>query len=171
MTWDDNGSEREGVYIPRRDTNSVLSRLAGGRLFPGTLHAATFDVTTGGDQIDFHMTSHDGNVSVDTQVKVAPSLPEASSFQNLAEASAFFEAGALGYSATVEPHRFHGMTINVPAWRVEPLAVESVYSSYFADATRFPAGSIEFDCALLMRNLDSEWRSEADLCPQSRLAA
>jgi hypothetical protein len=42
---------------------------------------------------------------------------------------------------------------------VEPLEVEEVYSSYFSDAEKFPAGSIWFDCALLMRDIEHEWRS------------
>ena len=49
-------------------------------------------------------------------------------------------------------------------WKVEPLAMSSVRSSYFDDATVFPAGSIEFDCALLMRGIEHEWHSRSDLC-------
>src|SRR5688572_30835362 len=44
VEWDEGGRRREGVYIPRRDTNSLLNRLAGGRLFPGVHHAAEFRV-------------------------------------------------------------------------------------------------------------------------------
>jgi hypothetical protein len=35
--------------------------------------------------------------------------------------------------------------------------VEEVHSSYFADEKRFPPGSVSFDCALAMRNLEHEW--------------
>ena len=35
VEWDDNGIVREGVYVRRRDTNSRLNSLVGGRLFPG----------------------------------------------------------------------------------------------------------------------------------------
>src|SRR5262245_35657871 len=38
------GEDREGVYIPRRDSNSLVNRLAGGRLFPGEHHRAAFSV-------------------------------------------------------------------------------------------------------------------------------
>src|SRR5687768_9574793 len=38
VEWeDDDGRAREGVYIPRRDSDSRVNRLAGGRLFPGEL--------------------------------------------------------------------------------------------------------------------------------------
>src|SRR5436305_14931233 len=35
VEWDDAGTIREGVYVRRRDSNSRLFSLAGGRLFPG----------------------------------------------------------------------------------------------------------------------------------------
>lgn len=36
-------------------------------------------------------------------------------------------------------------------------------SSFFEDAASFPAGTIQFDCALLMRDIPHEWHSEPDL--------
>jgi hypothetical protein len=41
--------------------------------------------------------------------------------------------------------------------------VRRVYSSYFSDAERFPQGSIEFDHALIMRNVAHEWHKADDL--------
>jgi len=35
--------------------------------------------------------------------------------------------------------------------------------SYFSDETRSPNGSVEFDCALVMRNLGHVWHSAEDL--------
>lgn len=35
VRWEDATGPHEGVYIPRRDTGSIISHLAGGRLFPG----------------------------------------------------------------------------------------------------------------------------------------
>jgi hypothetical protein len=48
-------------------------------------------------------------------------------------------------------------------WKVEPLEVESAFSSYFSDPSKFPPGSISFDCALLMRNIEHEWHDAPDL--------
>jgi hypothetical protein len=39
-----------------------------------------------------------------------------------------------------------------------------VRSSFFEDGSLFPRGSIEFDCALLMRGIEHEWHGRADLC-------
>src|SRR3977135_359472 len=45
VLWEDEqGKTQGGVYVPRRDTNSRLNYLAGGRLFPGEHHAARFQV-------------------------------------------------------------------------------------------------------------------------------
>ena len=39
--WKDpKGLQKEGAFIPRRDTDALLNRLAGGRLFPGEHNAA-----------------------------------------------------------------------------------------------------------------------------------
>jgi len=46
---------------------------------------------------------------------------------------------------------------------VEPLAINAVLSSYFSDGAAFPAGSVTFDCALIMRNVAHEWQAAADM--------
>jgi Uncharacterized conserved protein (COG2071) len=164
VNWDDDaGVSREGVFIPRRDTGSYLNHLAGGRLFPGEHHRAFFDVQSDGSAIALHMRSDDGEVEVNVRGRVSETLPAGSSFPSLAEASRFFEPGALGYSATSDPDRLDGITLRTKTWRVEPLDVEQVYSSWFSDESRFPKGSVEFDCALLMRDIEHEWEGAADL--------
>ena len=35
VEWDADGELRSGVFIPRRDTSSILNAMAGGRIFPG----------------------------------------------------------------------------------------------------------------------------------------
>jgi len=77
VLWEDEqGGAREGVFIPRRDTDSVLNQLAGGRVFPGEHHAAHFQVTNAGDKIDLSMKSTDGEVAVQVQGKVVAKLPK-----------------------------------------------------------------------------------------------
>jgi hypothetical protein len=41
--------------------------------------------------------------------------------------------------------------------------VTHVHSSYFEDELRFPAGSILFDHALVMRDIQHEWHKADDL--------
>jgi hypothetical protein len=164
VEWDDSTGRREGVYIPRRDTSSRLNALAGGRLFPGLHHHARFDVKEEGGRYHVALDSDDGKTHLLVEGHVAADLPPSSVFGSLAEASAFFERGSLGYSPAAAPGTFDGLELRSFTWRVEPLAVERVESSFFEDRGLFPAGSAEPDCALLMRGVEHEWHSRDTLC-------
>jgi hypothetical protein len=164
VEWKDGDSvQREGVFIPRRDTGALLNRLAGGRVFPGEHHAARFSVADSKGHIDLSMESVDGKVSVKVVGDEADSLPQSSCFGSLQEASSFFEGGSLGYSVTRDGDRFDGLLLRTLDWHVQALAVTSVYSSFFADSQWFPKGSIEFDHALVMRDLLHEWHQADEL--------
>jgi hypothetical protein len=163
VLWDEDGLAQEGVFIPRRDTNSQLNHLLGGRVFLGEHHRAEFKVNDNDSTIAFSMKSEDGHVTVKVVGRVTEELPKTSIFQSLSEASSFFETGSLGYSVTADVNRLDGLRLQTKEWRVEPLEVEQVYSSYFADETKFPKGSAEFDHALIMRNIAHEWHTASDL--------
>lgn len=163
VVWEEEGGEREGVYIPRRDTSSRLNHYAGGRLFPGEHHHADFDVEDDGDRIDLKMRAKDGGASVEVRGRSAARLPATSAFGSLSEASAFFATGSVGYSVTDEEHRLDGIKLVTKEWSVGALAIEHVHSSFFADEVRFPKGSVTFDCALVMRDIEHEWHAEPDL--------
>jgi hypothetical protein len=164
VEWDEGPETREGVFIPRRDSSSRLNRLLGGRLFPGMHHPARFDVREGPEDFHVAMTSRDRVTHVLVAGRIASELPATSVFRSLAEASAFFERGALGYSATARTGVFDGLELRSFGWRLEPLAVTAVRSSFFEDRSRFPAGSVAFDCALVMRNIRHEWRAHRPMC-------
>lgn len=161
VQWEQDGQLRTGVYVPRRDSSSRLNVLAGGRVFPGVHRRARFDV----DETDrqFRIAINGGGLHVCVDSHVAGELPTSSVFESLAVASAFFERGSLGYSATTTPGRFDGLELRTFDWSVEPLAVDAVASSMFDDERLFPRGSIAFDCALLMRNLRHEWHGRGHL--------
>ena len=163
VTWDEDGQAREGVFISRRDTGSQIAHLAGGRLFPGEHHHASFSVTDDESGISLLMKSDDAAVTLEIAGGVADELPAASVFASLAEASAFFKGGSLGYSVTSDPARLDGLKLETREWRVEPLQVKRIYSSYFSDEIKFPNGTIEFDHALIMRNIEHEWHTADDL--------
>jgi uncharacterized protein DUF2071 len=157
VEWDEQGAMREGVYIPRRDSSSLFTTLVGGRLFPGVHHHARFQTTEAAGAHSVQMASDDGETRVAVEARLASRLPERTIFASLGEASAFFEHGALGYSATDQPGSLDCLELCCKNWRVEPLDVTTVESSFFDDQVRFPTGSAEFDCALLMREIQHEW--------------
>jgi hypothetical protein len=163
VLWDEDGSPREGVFISRRDTNSQLNILLGGRIFPGEHHQSSFNVHESDESVSITMKSADAAITVEIDGSIAEELPSTSIFSTLAEASSFFEGGAVGYSVTSDRDRLDGLRLETKEWRVEPLDVRKAYSSYFSDEAKFPKGSIEFDNALIMRNVDHEWHSVDDL--------
>lgn len=163
VTWEDDAGAHEGVYIPRRDSGSLVNHLVGGRLFPGEHGRARFEVTDNGNEIALNMRSADGEVEVDIAAHESDAMPTTSIFRSTADASAFFEGGSLGYSATVSGRRLDGITLKTESWSVAPLAIDRVSSSYFENPTLFPKGSIAFDCGLVMRNIPHVWEVAADM--------
>lgn len=164
VQWEEDGQRKFGVYIPRRDTDSRLNVLAGGRLFPGEHHHARFQVDEADDHLSVAVQSDDGQASVVVSGKPADRLPDTSVFESLQHASDFFAGGSLGYSATSQPGCFDGLELRCRTWDVKPLAIERIESTFFDDLARFPPGSIHFDCALVMQGVDHEWHSREDLC-------
>ncbi len=159
VEWDSPEGVHEAVFIPRRDTSSRLNVLVGGRVFPGEHSPARFTVSETNDSFAVALESADGHTRMKVRGSVAGSLPQGSVFESLEEASRFFEGGALGFSKTSDPRRLDSLELRSLCWRVEPLEVSEVESSFFADPELFPRGSVEFDCALLMRGIPHEWRA------------
>jgi Uncharacterized conserved protein (COG2071) len=164
VEWEDHGQSREGVYIPRRDTNSRVNTWIGGRLFPGMHHHATFATAETDTRISIAFTSADTRIRVRVAGQPTPTFPHGSLFGSLAEVSTFFERGALGYSVTRDSHRFDGLELRSHHWQMTPFLVDQVDSTFFADTTVFPTGSVSFDGAVLMRGIPHEWHAHDQLC-------
>lgn len=164
VEWDDptNGPQ-SGVYIPRRDSNSRLNVILGGRAFPGEHHLATFDVSESDQSLHVAYTARDGSASVSIDATVEPDLGASALFDSLDDASRFFERGALGYSATHTKGKFDGLRLLTSAWRVEPVRVTAAASSVFDDPQLFPPGTAVLDDALLMRRVPVEWEATPQL--------
>lgn len=170
VEWDDAGQRREGVFIPRRDTASRLNELAGGRLFPGVHHHARFQVWESPNRFKIEMQSDDGAARVRVAARIAERWPGGSVFASLDDASRFFRAGALGWSAGHEGTQFDGLELRAAEWKMEPLIVERVESTFFDDRDVFPPGSMEFDSAFLMRGIEHEWHARGRLLCDHQLA-
>jgi hypothetical protein len=99
----------------------------------------------------------DGSAAVDARVSVADRLDGSVLFRDLAAASAFFERGSIGYSSTRERGYLDGLQLRTRAWNIEPTVIERVQSSLFDDPQRFPRGTAELDCALVMVDVPVEW--------------
>lgn len=158
VEWNENGELKEGVYIPRRDTSSRLNALAGGRVFPGQHHLAEFTVDEKDGNYKVQFESDDGTY-LSIVAEESTQWNSESVFESVDRASEFFENGAIGYSPDKSGSAFDGLELKTMNWEVVPLIVSEVRSSFFDDETVFPKGSITFDNALLMRNIEHEWHS------------
>jgi hypothetical protein len=144
--------------------------LAGGRAFPGEHHLADFDVTDRGGAISMAIRARDGGMSVQLRARETDAFPETSCFASLAESSAYFAGGSVGYSVTRDCCRLDGLRLQIDNWRVRPLALDHVESSFFADTSRFSAGSAVLDHALIMRDIPHQWHGEPDMLTEPNLA-
>lgn len=165
VEWTENGELKEGVYVPRRDTSSKLSSLAGGRIFPGIHHLADFTVKEMDGNYDIGFKSEDGTF-LSIKAEETKAWNKASVFDDHDCASDFFKQGSVGYSPNKIGETFDGLELKTKTWEVSPLAVSQVTSSFFEDKTVFPDGTITFDNALLMRDIDHEWNSKKEIRQQ-----
>lgn len=163
VRWDENGVAREGVFIPRRDTSSWLNHWTGGRIFPGQHHRAAFHMRDTGANIELRMQAHDGKNCIRVCGRVDEKWPNDSCFAALGDASTFFEAGSLGYSVRADTDDLNGLVLQTLCWQVENLTVSEAFVSEFADTSRFPENSVQFDHALLMRNIAHQWHAAPSL--------
>lgn len=158
VEWAGPEGRSTGVYIPRRDSGSVINVLAGGRLFPGEHHLARFDVHETAQDLHVAFASNDETVSVSVDVRTVERFQGSELFADLEQASEFFRLGSAGFSATRGGRCLDGLELRTDSWHVEPVDVRSVRSSFFDDRDRFPPGSAMLDCALLMREVPVSWR-------------
>jgi hypothetical protein len=154
VEWDGPDGVETGVYIPRRDTASLLNTWAGGRLFPGEHGRADFEVRETPGELHVAYTTRSGDTQVDVTVEVTPELRGSKLFDNLQQASIFFERGAKGYSPTAAG-ALEGMELHASAWRLDACRIVSAQSSFFES---LPKGSATLDCALVMREVPVTWR-------------
>ncbi|MFN9046946.1 MAG: DUF2071 domain-containing protein [Planctomyces sp.] len=164
VEWREGEAVREGVYIPRRHTNSRLNVLAGGLVFPVVQQLARFEVRESQERLSVNVGSASDGTSIHVSGRVSAEWTGGSVFSDLQTASDFFRGGALGYSAAAGGGHLSGIELNCEKWQVETLAVERMESSFFEDLSVFPRGTVQVDCALLMRGIGHRWDNRGVLC-------
>ena len=157
-------SQGEGVYVTRRDTDSWLNTFSGGRFFPGVYSKAEFDVKVSGNNYSVTIIDKDNKSLMAIKATVVEDLPTESVFKNTKEVSDFFRTGNIGWSSRKNSTQFDAIELTTVEWNMEPLIVSESFSAYFSDTSMFPKGSVEFDSAMIMRNLKHSWVSRDNLC-------
>lgn len=154
---------RPGVFIWRRETDQRLVELLGGRLFPGVHQHARFQVSESGDRLAMDVTTEDGKADVQFSARICGEWRPTSSFASLDEVSGFFRKGDCGFSCSLRGDELEGLQLRMLKWEIVPMEVESQDCAFFLDSRRFPPGSLDFDCGLLMRGLPHEWHQLSDI--------
>lgn len=159
VEWiDGSGRLRDGVFVMRRDSDSAINALLGGRFFPGPQHLSLFSVQDWGNSIRIRVDADDFlDPLVELDVETSSSLPHDSSFASLEDASSFFEGGCVGYSLSSDGRSLERLRMDTETWNVTPLKVHGVRSAWFDDPRVFPPAGIRFDHALIMRNIAHSW--------------
>ncbi len=160
---------RQCVFIPRRDTDSRLTALVGGRLFPGWHHLASFAETETSGHFEISMTSHDRECRVEIAARIADRVMPGSVFGSLDEASRFFGSAPIGYSARPGSAVLDAVQLDCHGWQLVSLTIDRAISTYFEDLDSFPPGSVEPDSAFLMRRIETIWSALSPL-PAARIS-
>lgn len=148
--------ERYGVYIPRRETNSLLNVFVAGKLFSWPHYPADFQVEEG-RELCVCMSSDDGLSKLNIKASRCDHFPADSMFDSFADASRWFQRCSIGISPSETAGRFISTELKTKTWTMSPLKITALKSSYFDNKTMFPADALHFDNALLMEGIEHEW--------------
>jgi len=149
--------ERFGVFIWRRDTDQKFVQMLGGRAFPGPHGSAEFNVSDAGPELEMTIKTAHGDADVAFSAKLSSEWSSASAFQSFRDASEFFRRGDCGFSCSMNGENLEGIQLKTLAWDMAALRICNIRSAFFGDTSRFPHGSITFDCGLVMRGITHEW--------------
>lgn len=163
VKYKDRGDVIHGVYIPRRDTDSMFNVLLAGKIFSWPHYSASFQVHEADGSYSVKMQSKDDHASLSVEAQLADAFPSDSMFHSIQHASDCFHGCAVGVSPSTKPERFKTIQLKTKTWAVKPLQVRSLKSSFFEDRSLFPEGSIQFDNALLMERIEHEWLSHGSM--------
>lgn len=162
VEWEEDGVKREGVYVPRRDNSSFINNITNGRIFPGRNQDAYFHFEEVGDRYLVDIISTD-NTSLSIDARIINGLPEGSVFDSVEQASLFFRGGSVGYSRTGD--KMVGLEFRPDNWEPKFIAPKTLRSSFFEDTDMFPKGTIKFDNALVLHDIEHEWHDTGDIRP------
>lgn len=163
---DESGALKDGVYIFRRDSNSWLNKLLGGRLFPGEHSLAKFKFDATSQYVDMLVNSRDGKVNIHVNGSFIQSEPKnhnqfknTSLFHSLEELSEFFQTGAEGYSPIQGKKHIQGMRLVTHEWNMQILNKDKLELSFFKDVLGLSDEQLIFDSLVLMEDIPHEWQS------------
>jgi len=115
------------------------------------------------DRLRMEVSGDNGETDLSFSARISGEWRGTSGFETFQEVSEFFRKGDCGFSCSLRGDELEGLQLKTLKWAMVPMEIESQRSAFFSDSKRFPVGSIEFDCALLMRGVPHEWHQIADI--------
>ena len=163
VEWEFNGKKQTGAYIPRRESNSHMTRSLGDRPFTGIFRRSHFNSEESDLCIRTFVKSIDDTHEIEFHGHFENKMPKNSVFSTLEEAKAFLQSICLGYSESEIPGVYHGLELRAKDWNLEPLSIRNASSTFLDDRTLFPPGSLEIDSAFALRNVRHEWHHHGEV--------
>ena len=154
IEWDDNGKVKKGVFVMQRFTNSKLHELGSNILSPGALSFAEFKIEEENNKYSVEFMSKNGD-----QVKLVVTGNgqfHSEVYSSIEEVSNDFKTDSIGFSP-FKNNIFYGVKLVTKSWKVSPLDLISIKSSFFENEEFFPKGSAQVDHCLLMENIGHSW--------------
>ena len=150
---------------PGQRVGNRLTPIGNSLVLPGEIFSrdARFHVVESDDYLAMNVTSDDGETDVSFVARTSKEWQPTTSFESFEEVSTFFKKGDCGFSCSLSGEALEGLQLKTLKWEMTPLEVDSQHASFYSDPLRFPAGSIEFDCGLLMRGIEHEWHQLTDI--------
>jgi hypothetical protein len=150
---------RDGVYIWRRDTDSLLARRLGGLLFPGTFRDAEFRVREGEETLEMEVLTADGAADVRFRAVLGTEWKWSLLFARLNDVEHFFRQADRGFHCAAGGSQLEGVRLHQQRWEMTAVAVAEAHAAYFADQARFPRGTVGFDSAVLLHGVPHYWQA------------
>jgi hypothetical protein len=159
VEWDYFDGTHAGMYVARRDTDSLLTSHAGGRFFPGVQNPSAFRVADRSELLRVHVLSHDKEVETSLTVEPGPGFQPSTLFASIDEAIQFFSGSRAEYALTRDPLRLDGVAVTTDLSVIEPVRLVAATSTFFGNDLLFPPCSAYVDSAFLMRDVSVDWRA------------
>src|SRR5215469_1821319 len=152
---DSNKHSQEGIFVARRDTDLWLRTILRGTFSDRGYHRARFAIEESVAHAEFTCRSVDKTTEIIFSGDDALQLPASSCFKSLQED--FFQSGNSGSSLVEDTKSLGGIALEAKEWKIRPFRLNRLSCSFFDDKRRFPEGSVEFDHALVMRDVAHAW--------------
>ena len=153
VEWDQDGRTATGAFVLARHTDSQLGAAFGDRFFPGARERAEFEVVDAPSALSVAFTSRDDRTTVEAAVVVTKDDEGGELFGSKEDAWRFFRRGGVSYSLRRRGGVLDGIDMRAQAATATAASIAHVSSS------RFPAALGVPDSALIMRDLQAEWRA------------